>query len=188
MAEICRSLGLEFYIGPPRTTGGSQVDSLSAPSPSNLIPGTQIQRPLTTFSERMKLPVRAWGRCSPEGHLTNPKKIAEAPAPVDLFDDEAFYGQMMDQSMLREDISGSGAYCLISPNTPLEVGERVWLRNRGAREVVRTVIDIRLSTSSMPRGTRGLPHGAYSGPVSGRIAAGNPIAPRMSRPRKEITS
>ena len=30
---------------------------------------------------------------------------------------------------------------------------------------VRTVIDIRLSTSSMPRGTRGLPHGAYSGPV-----------------------
>ena len=27
------------------------------------------------------------------------------------------------------------------------------------------MIDIRLSTSSMPRGTRGLPHGAYSRPV-----------------------
>ena len=30
---------------------------------------------------------------------------------------------------------------------------------------LRTVIDIRLSNSSMSRGTRGLPHGAYSGPV-----------------------
>ena len=39
----------------------------------------------------------------------------------------------------------------------------------------RTVIDIRLSTSSMPRGTRGLPHGAYSGPVDpGALLPGTP--------------
>ena len=139
--RICAALGLELYIGPPRTAEEPRGDSESAPSPSNLIPGTQIQQPLTTFSWRIELPVREWGRCSPEGYLSRPKEIARAPAPVDLVDDEAFYGQMMGPSMMREGISGFGAYCLISPNTPLDAGELVWLRNRRDQEVVRRLME-----------------------------------------------
>ena len=46
---------------------------------------------------------------------------------------------------------------------------------RGVEQLVRTVIDIRFSTSSVPRGTRGLPHGAYSGPVDpGALLPGTP--------------
>ena len=146
--RICAALGLELYVGPPRAGGkpdsevaeDQQVDAASAPAASNIAPGTQIQRPLTTFSWRMALPVREWGRCSPEGYLFKPREIAQAPAPVDLVDDEAFYGQMMGQSMLREGIGGFGSYCLVSPNTPLDVDERVWLRNRRGQEVVRRLV------------------------------------------------
>ena len=146
--RICAALGLELYVGPPRAGGKpdsevaeeQQVDAASAPSASNTVPGTQVQRPLTTFSWRMELPVRKWGHCSPAGYLTMPREIARAPAPVELFDDEAFYGQMMGQSMRREGIAGFGHYCLISPNTPLDIGERVWLRHRRGQEVVRRLV------------------------------------------------
>ena len=135
--RICAALGLELYIGPPRTSGEPQLDAASAPTAGNIVPGTQIQRPLTTFSWRMELPVREWGHRSAEGHLSMAKEIARAPAPVDLVDNEAFYGQMTGQSMPREGIGGLGSYCLISPNTPLDVNEWVWLRHRGGQEVVR---------------------------------------------------
>ena len=148
--QICAALGLELYIGPPRaavesgsqTPETQQVDSERAPSPSNIVSGTQIQAPLTEFGWRMELPVREWRGCSPEGYLSKPKEIARAPAPVALLDDEAFYGQMIGQSMVREGIGGLGFYCLISPNTPLDVDERVWLRNRRGQEVVRRLVAV----------------------------------------------
>ena len=40
-----------------------------------------------------------------------------------------------------------------------------WARRFAGDKAVRTVIDIKFSTSSMSRGTRRFPHGAYSGPV-----------------------
>ena len=140
--------GLELYIGPPRTPGdaGSQPAGAPAgasdPSPSNLVPGTQVQAPLTTFSWRTALPVHEWAHCSPKGYLSGPKKIAEAPAPVDLLDDDAFYGQMMGQSMLPEGVGGFGFYCLVSPNSRLDLDDRVWLRNRRGQEVVRRLVAV----------------------------------------------
>ena len=145
---LCKELGLEFYVGPPRGAGkpGAQipeahVEAVSPPSPSNLVPQTQVQRPLTTFSSRMALPVREWRRCSSEGHLSKPRENSTAPAPVDLFDDKAFYGQMRDESMLPEGVPGHGFYCLISPNTQLDVDERVWLRNCRGQEVIGRLVE-----------------------------------------------
>ena len=108
-------------------------------SASNVAPGTQVMRPLTMFGWRLSLPVREWAHCSPEGYFSEPSEDARAPAPLDLLDDEAFYGQMMGQSMLREGI-GANFYCLISPNTEPDVGQLVWLRNHAGQEVIRRLV------------------------------------------------
>ena len=144
--KIAAALGLEFYIGPPRVAAkpGSDVpdnqpaNAQSTFAPGNVVPGTQVLKPLTTFSWHMALPVRGWKHCSPEGYLAEPGQVAQAPAPVDLLDNDAFYAQMMGQSLMREGIGGFGFYGLISPNTPLDVDERV--RNRRGQEVIRRLV------------------------------------------------
>lgn len=146
--KIAAALELEFYVGPPRTAAkpGSDVsdnqpaDAEGTFAPSNIVPGTQVLRPLTTFSWHMALPVRSWKHCSPDGYLAEPEQVSQAPAPVDLIDDEAFYAQMRGQSLMREGIGGFGFYGLVSPNTPLDVDERVWLRNRHGQEVIRRLV------------------------------------------------
>ena len=149
--QICAALGWELYIGPPRALGAPcsqdsepqpKGDGEGARSSGNVVPGSQIQLPLTKFSWRLTLPVREWAHCSPEGYLSLPRQIGQAPAPVDLLDNEAFYGQMMGQSMLPEGIGGFGFYALISPNTPLDLDERVWLSNAQGVQVVRRLVAV----------------------------------------------
>ena len=66
--------------------------------------------------------------------------------------------------------------------------EGIRIRHR-IRYWLRTVIDIKLSTSSMATRYTAIPDDAYSGPSrSGAHCCWHPIAPRMSRRRKEITS
>ena len=146
--KIAAALGLEFYVGPPRDAAkpGSDVpdkqpaDAQSTFAPGNVVAGTQVLKPLTTFSWHMTLPVRGWKHCSPDGYLAEPEQVAQAPAPVDLIDDEAFYAQMRGQSLMREGIGGLGFYGLVSPNTPLDADELVWLRNRHGQEVIRRLV------------------------------------------------
>ncbi|MCY4026834.1 MAG: helix-turn-helix transcriptional regulator, partial [Acidobacteria bacterium] len=77
--QICRALGLELYIGPPRDV---QVEA----------DGAETSRPLTGFDPSVQLPVRALSPPSPEVLLTKSEEADQTrPAPVDLDDPQAFY-------------------------------------------------------------------------------------------------
>ncbi len=129
-AEICDALGLELYIGPPRDGRRSE----SQP------PETQIP-PLAAFSPRVEMPVRAWTRCSLEGVLSGVKDYRDAPAPEKLTDPEAFYALASGVSMRPEGIE-TGDYCLVSPRTELEAGQRVWLKDRQGQEAIKRLVKI----------------------------------------------
>ncbi len=129
-AEICSALGLEFYVGPPREASRSE----SQP------PETQIP-PLTAFSPRVEMPVRGWARCSLEGVLSGVKDYRDAPAPEKLTDPEAFYALASGVSMRPEGIE-TGDYCLVSPRTELEAGQRVWLKDRQGQEAIKRLVKI----------------------------------------------
>ena len=119
--QICRALGLELYIGPPRDV---QVEA----------DGSETSRPLTRFSSSVQLPVRAISQPSPEVFLMESEEEDQTrPAPVDLDDPQAFYALFHGYSMVPSGI-GPADFCLVSPCAKLEPGQRVWLRDRkGAR-------------------------------------------------------
>jgi hypothetical protein len=132
---LCNTLGLEFYVGPPRDGTPSEIQDDAERA---LIP-----RPLTSFSSSVELPVRRWAHCSPEGYLTPaPRtKFDRAPAPVDLVDPHAFYAREPGFTMVPADLE-AGNYCLISPCGQLEVGQRVWLRNRTGQETIKWLLEL----------------------------------------------
>ena len=125
--QICRALGLELYIGPPRDV---QVEADSA----------EPSRPLTRFDSSVQLPVRVLSSPSPEVYLMESEEQDQTrPAPVDLDDPQAFYALFHGYSMVPTGI-GPADFCLVSPCAKLEPGERIWLRDRKGREGLRWLI------------------------------------------------
>ncbi len=125
--QICRALGLELYIGPPRDV---QVEA----------DGAEPSRPLTRFDPSVQLPVRVLSQPSPKVHLTeSEEEDRPRPALVDLDDPQAFYVSYYGYSMIPAGI-GSADFCLVSPCAKLEPGQRIWLRDRKGREGLRWLI------------------------------------------------
>ena len=131
--QICRALGLELYIGPPRDV---QVEA----------DGAEPSRPLTRFDPSVQLPVRVLSQPSPEIHLTeSEEEDRPRPAPVDLDDPQAFYVSYYGYSMVPAGI-GTADFCLVSPCAKLEPGQRIWLRDRKGREGLRWLIRLTATT------------------------------------------
>ena len=125
--QICRALGLELYIGPPRDV---QVEADDA----------EPSRPLTRFNSSVQLPVRVLSPPSPEVYLMESEEEDQTrPAPVDLDDPQAFYALFHGYSMVPTGI-GPADFCLVSPCAKLEPGQRIWLRDRKGREGLRWLI------------------------------------------------
>ena len=131
--QICRALGLELYIGPPRDV---QVEA----------DGAEPARPLTCFNSSVQLPVRAISQPSPEVYrMESEEQDQTRPAPVDLDDPQAFYALFHGYSMVPTGI-GPADFCLVSPCAKLEPGQRIWLRDRKGREGLRWLIRLTAST------------------------------------------
>ena len=125
--QICRALGLELYIGPPRDV---QIEADSA----------EPSRPLTRFDSSVQLPVRVLMPPSPEVYRMKSEAGDQTrPAPVDLDDPQAFYASYYGHSMVPTGI-GLTDFCLVSPCAKLEPGQRIWLRDRKGREGLRWLI------------------------------------------------
>ena len=122
-SEICEALGLEFSVGPPRA------------------PATLQESRLDRFDPGVNLPVRGWARCSIFGHLEDERKFPERLMPVGVRerDADSFYAVALGVSMAPEGI-GPGDFCLVSPNTPLQVGSRVWLKDRQGRATIKRLL------------------------------------------------
>lgn len=131
--QICRALGLELYIGPPRDV---QVEA----------DGAETSRPLTRFDANAHLPMRAISPPSPEVYLAESEEQNRMrPAPVDLDDPQAFYVLFHGYSMVPAGI-GPADHCLVSPCAKLEPGQRIWLRDRRGREGLRWLIRLTATT------------------------------------------
>ncbi|MCY3843298.1 MAG: helix-turn-helix transcriptional regulator [Acidobacteria bacterium] len=131
--QICRALGLELYIGPPRDV---QVEA----------DGAEPSRPLTRFDSSVQLPVRMLSPPSPEVCLMESEEADQTrPAPVDLDDPQAFYALFHGYSMVPTGI-GPADFCLVSPCAKLEPGQRIWLRDRKGREGLRWLIRLTATT------------------------------------------
>ena len=124
-AEIASALGLEFYIGPPR-------DGAPAAAPED-----RFDR----FDPDIDLPVRGWAKCSMFGHLEDEKEYPDLPMPEGVGERNAdsFYAMAKGLSMRPEGIE-PGDYCLVSPNTPLAIGMRAWLKDRQGRSVIKRLM------------------------------------------------
>ncbi len=124
LEALCEVLGLELHIAPGLTPPSDET----AAGP----------RPPTTFSSQRQLPTYTWTEDESKSGY-QPHAAHEAPAPVDLLDDHAFYVQMPDYSMVPANI-GPHDYCLISPAAPLEVDQRGWFRRAAGSETIRWVM------------------------------------------------
>ena len=118
LAKICEALDLELYIGRPR----------GEPTPA-----------LDRFSPSVEMPVRGWARCSIEGYLESEKKFHDLPMPMGLEDEDAFYAMALGASMRSEGVE-NGDYCVVSPNTPLTPGRRVWLKNQRDQVTIKRLL------------------------------------------------
>ncbi len=125
-AEICRALGLEFYIGPPR--GGAVAESQKTPRPA-----------WDAFTEAT-LPHKGIASCSVQGWGKNQPLRDPLPKPEDVMDENAFYVSASGQSMIPEGIDG-GSICLVSPDTEVRDGDRVWVLDYQGRAAIKRLVE-----------------------------------------------
>ena len=83
--------------------------------------------------------VRGWARCSIKGYLEDEQEFLELSMPVGLEDEDAFYAIALGASMRSEGIE-NGDYCVVSPNTPLAAGLRVWLKNHRDQVTIKRLL------------------------------------------------
>ena len=134
MRALANALGLEFYIGPPRSRSGSehagsQIDETSRPL------GLALDR----FTEERNLPVREW---RPDGPGGPTRATGGAPAPDGLTDPAAFYVRANNSADMGRDDIWVGDHCLVCPEVAPAVGRRLWLRNRDGREILRRLVAV----------------------------------------------
>ena len=121
-AEICRALGLEFYIGPPRDAA-----TPSTPEWSRFAAATLPHHGVAKCS------IQGWGKDRPDRD--------PLPKPEDSMDDSAFYVSATGQSMIPEGID-SGAICLVSPCTEARPGDRVWFKDKAGATAIKRLVRI----------------------------------------------
>jgi len=126
--SIAAALGLEFYIGPPRDGGDG---------------GTRPTAGLATFHPETDVEVRGYAKCSIVGHLEDETQYRDLPMPTGLreIDAESFFVIARGPSMIPEGIE-EGDYCLVSPNTPLAAGLRVWLKDRQGKACIKRLMEV----------------------------------------------
>ncbi|WP_419737920.1 S24 family peptidase [Ruegeria sp.] len=124
LSALCRALGLEFYIGPPRD--GAPVGLPRAPNWSAFTEATLPHRGLATCS------VQGWSKSQP---LRDP-----LPRPEDIMDDDAFWVSATGQSMIPEGIDG-GCVCLVSPGREVRDGDRVWILDFQGRAAIKRLVE-----------------------------------------------
>ena len=124
-AAVADALGLDFYVGPPR----SEPASAAPPSTPTL----------DRFSPSIEMTVRGWARCGIEGYFEGEKECRELPMPLGLEDEDAFYAMALGTSMNSGGIE-NGDYCVVSPNTPLAAGLRVWLKNQRDQVTIKRLL------------------------------------------------
>ncbi len=142
LEALCRVLSLELYIGPPRN--GTSMPSADAPEPDTAYkPASTSNRvAFAPFTPDMLMPARGYARCSLVGHLEKEGEYREMPAPENIrdIDPEAFYVIAKGSSMIPEGIK-EGDYCLVSPNTPLTTGFRIWLKDKGGKACIKRLME-----------------------------------------------
>ena len=126
LEQLCHAMGLELQITP-------------APKERTNKPSTPAPASPTTFTANRELPVYEWTESPSDGYLRQNHEPSWAPAPSDVSDEQAFYVRMPDDSMAPAEIS-KGDYCLVSPCSPVQVDQRMWLRMRTGRETIRWVL------------------------------------------------
>jgi len=135
--EICRALGLEFYIGPPRESATGRQVKGSGSSYANATP-------VPLMFVEVDLPVDGRAACSLDAqkHRKHVERVEDGlPEPEGLTDDpDAFYVIAEGASMVPEGIS-PGDYCVISPNTSLAVGQRLWMESKNGAKRIKRLLD-----------------------------------------------
>ncbi len=120
---LAGSLGLEFYIGPPRP--GS---NLAAPPP-----------PDWSVLGSGEAPHRGIERCNGWGWGKDVPRPDTLPLPQAVGDKDAFWVTATGASMAPEGIE-SGWLCLVSPAVQPVPGDRIWIRDTsGAASIKRLV-------------------------------------------------
>ena len=158
VADVRRSGRLVDQLEP--FTCSADLQAVERPPP---------RRACSKSARMMTSPLRH-GHVTGDANHTSTAKRVTPPRP-EMWSARCFTAAVAEGSGLAPDRNGNQGRSMIFRHD--RQARRVTLRRFAARD--RTVIDIRLSTSSMPRGTRGLPHGAYSGPVDpGALLPGTP--------------
>ena len=141
LEALCSVLELGLHVGPPRGPEASTATGPIAP-PSEPPPPASPLPDLRVFSPKVDMPVRGWATCSIVGYLEDETTDhLDAPAPVHLPDETAFYALALGASMRPEGID-NGDYCLVSPGAPLEAGWRVWLKNRQQQVTIKRLVEV----------------------------------------------
>ena len=121
---LAGSLGLEFYIGPPRQ-GGGFVDT----APDWTILGSR-QAPHRGIE---RCDGRGWGKDVPRPHTL--------PLPQAVGDKDAFWVTATGASMAPEGIE-SNWLCLVSPAVLPVPGDRIWIRDTSGAASIRRLVAI----------------------------------------------
>ena len=123
--EICRALGLEFYIGLPR-----QGDASTAPAP-----------PDWTILSSREASHRGIERCNGRGWGKDVPKHELLPLPQAVGDKDAFWVTATGASMAPEGIE-SGWLCLVSPAVQPVPGDRIWIRDTSGAASIKRLVSI----------------------------------------------
>ena len=126
LGTLCRALGLEFYIGPPR--GSADPDSPDTPA-----------RPAWSRFTDSTLPQHGIAKCGVQGWGKDQPEREPLPRPEDIMDEQAFWVTASGQSMIPEGIDG-GAICLVSPGTEARDGDRVWILDHQGGAAIKRLI------------------------------------------------
>ena len=122
---LAGSLGLEFYIGPPRP--GS---NLAAPPPPDwLVLGSG------------EAPHRGIERCNGWGWGKDVPRPDTLPLPQAVGDKDAFWVTATGASIAPEGIE-SGWLCLVSPAVQLVPGDRIWIRDTSGAAAIKRLVSI----------------------------------------------
>ena len=156
LTALCRALGLEFYIGPPRGTAPTE-----SPAPP---PAWDI------FAEAT-LPHRGMAKCGVQGWAKAQPDRDPLPRPENVMDDQAFYISATGQSMIPEGIDG-GCTCLISPGTAVREGDRIWILDHQGRATIKRLVGRDENGDLKLRGWLPKRHGQQKSFDEERMAAG----------------
>ncbi len=154
LAEICRALDLEFYIGPPR-----------APAPAESAPAAWTSFAETTVPHRglAKCSIQGWGKPQPERD--------PLPTPETAMDQDMFWVSTIGQSMIPEGIASS-AFCLVAPDTRAREGDRVWVLDHEGKAAIKRLVEKRENGDLRLRGWMPIRDGQQKDFVEERFAAG----------------